>query len=349
MRFLLVLSVATTAAALNVSSTAACNVCPGGAGAVCCDPTQGQICPSGVKCCDCGTKACDCAASPSPTPAPPKPPTPPAPTPKPTPKPTPEPTPKPTPSPPSPPTPAPLTPAPGSLTGMDAIAVTDFEFGFCSAQSPTAPPPANPGFWCDSWNRGAEESRCWTSTQNCCYINMNLTDPTFPNTGQCVHKDPCPEGQKVCNGACYPLRTSEGLLTCLRSPASTHPSNDGTPKYSQNACVGQGSPDLDDWTNFLKYVCQGAVNCKMIQNAGSAFFPVPGFWVGFDVNTQVDEATWNHGSWACHQYYLTSGQCAFPCQTMPWPGAPVPPTPPTPTPATPSPKPTPAPAPTPAP
>jgi len=172
---------------------------------------------------------------------------------------------------------------------------------------------------------------------------MNLTDPTFPGTGQCVHKDPCPEGQKVCNSKCYPLRTADGVLTCLRSPQSSHPKNDGTPKYSPDACVGQGSASLDDWTNFLKYVCVSDVNCDMIKNAGAAFFPTPGFWLGFNVNQEVSETIFSHGTWGCHQYYLTSGQCAYPCQKAQWPGAgPVPPTPPTPAP-TPAPTPKPGP------
>eukprot|EP01062_Namystynia_karyoxenos_P014622 TRINITY_DN15271_c0_g1_i2.p1 TRINITY_DN15271_c0_g1~~TRINITY_DN15271_c0_g1_i2.p1 ORF type:complete len:699 (+),score=164.64 TRINITY_DN15271_c0_g1_i2:74-2170(+) len=318
-------------------------------------------CPDSCPC-RC-TPDCKCGASPSPpppptpeptpapapppTPAPPKPqPTPVPPKPQPTPAP-PQPTPappKPTPAPPQP-TPAPPTPpSPPASTGLDPIKITDFELGYCSALNPVAPPPANPGFWCDSWNRGAEESRCWTSTQNCCYFDVNKTDPQFPGTGQCVHKDPCPAGQKVCNAKCYPLVTSAGVMTCLRSPPSSHPQGHGTPAYSKQACVGDPKAVLDDWTNFIQNTCaSGSVNCKMIQNAGSAFFPVPGLKESMGVKTNVDSATYSQGSWTCQQLMLAVGSgttCNWPCMLADWPG--MGPTP-APTPAPPTPAPTPMP------
>eukprot|EP01062_Namystynia_karyoxenos_P022554 TRINITY_DN18658_c1_g2_i1.p1 TRINITY_DN18658_c1_g2~~TRINITY_DN18658_c1_g2_i1.p1 ORF type:complete len:475 (+),score=136.91 TRINITY_DN18658_c1_g2_i1:87-1427(+) len=314
-----------------------CSVCPGGPGAVCCDPTLNQTCflkTGQAPCCNCGTRACDCNSAPAPGPTP-APPTPPKPTPAPPSPPQPPKTPKPpAPTPPQPPAP----PSPGGA-GMEAIRTTDFEFGWCSSLSPVAPPPANPGYWCDDYNRGAEESRCWTSTQNCCYLNPNLTSPTFPGTGQCVHKDPCPSGMKICNSKCYPLISKWGVMTCLRSPESSHPHGDGTPAYSQRACVGLGTASLDDWTNFLSNNCASQViNCKMIQNAGAAFFPVPGFREGMGVRSDVDTATYNQGSWACNQLMLASGGCGYPCQWENWPGYdPAPTPPPTPAPPTPAP------------
>eukprot|EP00662_Eupelagonemidae_sp_cell21_P018242 gene18242-40034_t len=226
---------------------------------------------------------------------------------------------------------------------MNAIVNTDYEFGFCTSFSPMAPPPASPGFWCDSYNRGAEESRCWTPTQNCCYFNPNATDPDFPGTGQCVNKDPCPEGMKICNAKCYPLRTADGVMTCMRSPASTHSQGDGTPRYSKRACIGLGTVSGADWGTWFDSVCQ-TVNCdRGIGAASAAAWAPPGFRQGFDVRTDTSDVEFSQGSWVCHQNMLLSGVCdASHCQWMAWPNyTPGPTPPPTPTPPTPKPSPTP--------
>ena len=105
-----------------------------------------------------------------------------------------------------------------ATANIDAIAVTDYELGYCTSLSPTGTPPSPPGYWCSSFNRGVVEKACWLATQNCCSLDMNKTVAPYPGTGQCVHTDPCADsGGKLC-GSAPPLGlcSASGLKGAMR-------------------------------------------------------------------------------------------------------------------------------------
>ena len=223
-----------------------------------------------------------------------------------------------------------------ATANIDAIAVTDYELGYCTSLSPTGTPPSPPGYWCSSFNRGVVEKACWLATQNCCYLDMNKTVAPYPGTGQCVHTDPCADsGGKLCGLTCHPLRTTLGLMQCIRPEGG-----DAYPLYTKQMCIGKTSTTSQQFGDFLGWACNPAnsnVNCDMINSGGAYAHDVPGL---FPSTSPSDAGTYQKGSWALNQLYLLTGECNGMGELVDVPSSgPTPPTPkPTPTPtATPGP------------
>eukprot|EP01065_Artemidia_motanka_P048309 TRINITY_DN7748_c0_g1_i1.p1 TRINITY_DN7748_c0_g1~~TRINITY_DN7748_c0_g1_i1.p1 ORF type:complete len:585 (+),score=229.66 TRINITY_DN7748_c0_g1_i1:58-1755(+) len=178
---------------------------------------------------------------------------------------------------------------------------TDYELGYCTSLSPAAPPPTPPGFWCSPGNRCKGHSDCWIQTQNCCYCDANATDPKYPGTGQCVHRDPCAAGHKQCGDHCYPLVNGSGVMTCLRSPASAAP----RPSYTQRQCRAKVTVGWNTLAQAIGWACDPAtgVNCGMIQGGGCCLWPVP----GLNPKGFPDANVFSQASYAFNQRYQMTG------------------------------------------